>query len=145
MNFAAANLPDADKRFLEVAFHVIDEGIRFRVAASQSLARHETTDPQLFSDMDRVVAFFQNTEPPVALAAYQTLLLRALSDQRAFLEDWRRQGPAFPEQTLAVHPRVQSASGALRAAYQTLIARYPEQGASNKDAFFDYHCALDFL
>jgi hypothetical protein len=63
----------------------------------------------------------------------------------AFLEDWRRQGPAFPEQTLAVHPRVQSASGALRAAYQTLIARYPEQGASNKDAFFDYHCALDFL
>jgi hypothetical protein len=33
----------------------------------------------------------------------------------------------------------------LRAAYNELMARYPGEAQANKDAFFDYHCALDFL
>src|SRR5262245_56694050 len=35
MDFDVSNMPDADKRFLEVAFHVIDQAIRVRVSAYQ--------------------------------------------------------------------------------------------------------------
>jgi hypothetical protein len=31
------------------------------------------------------------------------------------------------------------------AAHNELMARYPNESATNKDAPFDYHCALDLL
>jgi hypothetical protein len=31
------------------------------------------------------------------------------------------------------------------AGHNDLMPRYPNESVINKDAFFDYHCALDFL
>ncbi len=148
MDFAASNMPDQDQRFLEVAFHVIDEAIRVRVTAYQKFSRSEAGDSQSISDMDRLVDYFQNTEAPSGLSSYQAHLLQALSDQRAFFEEWQTRGQQFQygsPQTIGTHPKVQSASTALREAYGILMERYPGEGSRNKEAFFDYHCALDFL
>ena len=148
MNFAASNMPEQDKRFLEVAFHLIDQAIRLRVTAYQKFSRGELRDSQSISDMDGLVDYLQNTEAPDSLSSYQAHLLQALSDQRAFFEEWENQGQQFQygsPQTLGTHPKVQSASTALREAYGILMEKYPAEGNSNKDAFFDYHCALDFL
>ena len=41
MDFATSSMPDQDKRFLEVAFHLIDQGIRLRVATYQKFSRSE--------------------------------------------------------------------------------------------------------
>ena len=99
MDFEASNMPDQDKRFLEVAFHLIDQGIRLRVTAyqnfSRSEARSEVGDSQSISDMDRLVDYLQNTEAPDSLSSYQGHLLRALTDQRAFFQEWRTQGHQF--------------------------------------------------
>jgi hypothetical protein len=46
---------------------------------------------------------------------------------------------------LAANGNVQAASAAARAAYGELMSKYPGESQSNKDAFFDFHCALDFL
>jgi hypothetical protein len=152
MDFAASSMPDQDKRFLEVAFHVIDQGIRARVAAyqkfSRSEARSEVGDSQSISDMDRLVDYLQSTEAPASLSSYQARLLQALTDQRAFFEEWHTQGQRFQygsPQTIGTHPKVQSASTALREAYGILMETYPSERNNNKEAFFDYHCALDFL
>jgi hypothetical protein len=148
MSFAASNMPDQDKRFLEVAFHVIDQAIRLRVTAYQKFSRSEVGDSQSLSDMDRLVDYLQNTEAPASLSSYQARLLQALSDQRAFFEEWQTQGQQFQygrPQTIGTHPKVQSASTALREAYGILMETYPGEGNHNKEAFFDYHCALDFL
>jgi hypothetical protein len=148
MDFAASNMPDQDKRFLEVAFHLIDQAIRLRVTAYQKFARSEVGDSQPLSDMDRLVDYLQNTEAPASLSSYQARLLQALSDQRAFFEEWQTQGQQFQygrPQTIGTHPKVQSASTALREAYGILMETYPSEGNHNKEAFFDYHCALDFL
>ena len=40
---------------------------------------------------------------------------------------------------------VQTASGRLHEAYGELMRLYPGEGAHNRDAFYDYLCALDFL
>jgi hypothetical protein len=145
MDFAASNMPDEDKRFLEVAFHLIDQAIRLRVAACQN---SEVRDSQSISDLDRLVEYLQNTEAPATLTTYQARLLQALTDQRAFFEEWRTEGQHFQHgspQTIPSHPKVQSSSTALRAAYGILMAKYSSETNNNKEAFFDYHCALDFI
>ena len=43
------------------------------------------------------------------------------------------------------HPKVRAASRYAHAAYDELLTLYPTENASNKQAFFDYLCALDFL
>jgi hypothetical protein len=148
MDFAASNMANQDKRYLEVAFHLIDQAIRLRVTAYQKFSRGEVRDAPLISEMDRLIDFLQDIDAPANLSSYQKHLLQALSDQRAFFEEWQTQGQQFQygsPQRIATHPRVQSASTALRAAYGVLMQTYPSEGNRNKDAFFDYHCALDFI
>jgi hypothetical protein len=75
-------------------------------------------------------------------------LLQALSDQRAFFAEWQTQGQQFQygsPQTIVTHPKVQSAAAALREAYGILVETYSGESNENKEAFFDYHCALDFV
>lgn len=145
MDFAASNVPEQDKRFLQVAFHVIEQAIRLRVTAYQRFSRG---DSQSLSDMDRLIEYLQDVEAPASLSAYQVRLLKALSDQQAFFQEWQIQGAQFPygsHQAIGQHGKVQSASNALREAYGILMEMYPSESDRNKAAFFDYHCALDFI
>jgi len=147
MDFSSSNLSEQDKRFLKVAFHVIDQAIRVRVSAYQHFSRGEVTSESI-SDLEKLIDYLQTTEAPSSLSRYQSTLLKALSDQRAFFDEWRNEGRQFQYgngQTLGMHPRVQSASSALKEAYGILIVTYPGESNHNKLAFFDYHCALDFL
>jgi hypothetical protein len=147
MDFAASNMPNQDKRFLEVAFHLIDQAIRLRVTAYQKFSRGNG-DSQLISDMDSLVAYLQDVQAPASLSTYQARLLKALSDQRAFFLEWQNQGQQFQygnPQTIATHGKVQSASTALRDAYGILMQMYSSESEGNKAAFFDYHCSLDFI
>ena len=147
MDFEAANMNETDKRFLEVAFHLIDQAIRLRVTAYQKFARAEA-DGSLISDMDRLISYLRRIEAPAGLSSYQEQLLRAMLDQKRFFEEWQTEGQQFQygsPQTLVSHPKVQSASTALREAYGILMRTYPNESDRNKEAFFDYHCALDFI
>ena len=146
MDFAASSMADQDKQFLEAAFHVVDQAIRLRVSAYQRFSRGEVVETS--SDMDRLIAYLENTETPAHLTSYKKEVLQALSDQKAFFEEWKAAGSQFQYgsgQTIAGHPKVQSASSALRGAYGMLMQAYPHESDHNKEAFFDYHCALDFL
>ena len=145
MDFAVSNMPEADKRFLEVAFHLIDQAIRVRVSAYQKFSRGELSDSPLV-DFDRLNEYLRQVEAPSSLSSYQARLVQALSDQRPFFQEWLDQGQQFRYgSSVATHPKVQSASNALRAAYGILMELYPNDTATNKEAFFDYHCALDFI
>ena len=148
LDFATSNMSDEDRRFLEVAFHLIDQGIRLRVTTYQKFSRGEVRDSQPIAHMDLLIDYLQNIEAPAGLSGYQAHIVKALSDQRAFFEEWRKQGQQFQygsPQTLGSHPKVQSASSALHEAYGALMSAYPNEVSNNKEAFFDYHCALDFL
>ena len=147
MNFAASNMPDQDKRFLAAVFHVIDQAIRLRVTAYQKSEKGQLGDAQ-FADFDTLIDYLQNAEAPTALSSYKARVVQALSDQKAYFQEWREQGQEFQygtPQTLSTHAKVQSASSALREAYGILMELYPSEGELNKAAFFDYHCALDFV
>jgi hypothetical protein len=148
MDFAASDMPAPDRRYLQVAFHLIDQSIRLRVTAYREFARGTSEQARLLADMGRVVDYLQSIEPPPALKTYHTLLVQAVTDQRAFFQEWADEGSAFQYARagmLGSHPKVQSSSGALNAAYQILMQTYGTEKQHNQDAFFDYHCALDFM
>jgi hypothetical protein len=148
IDFAASSIPTQERRYLEVAFHLIDQSIRLRVTAYQKFSQGEAGDGQLISDMGRVGEFLQSYEPPANLSGYHKQLVKALAEQRAFFEEWSARGKQFQYGTphgLAAHPKVQGASNALKAAYGILMQIYSGENEHNKQAFFDYHCALDFL
>jgi hypothetical protein len=148
MDFNASDMPAQDKRYLTVAFNLIDQAIRLRVSAQQKFARGGASDTQLIADMNRIIDYLQHTSAPAGLTSYQEQLVQALCDQRDFFAAWHAQRAQFsygsPDR-LGAHPKVQSASSALRDAYEILMRKYPGEDNHNRDAFFDYHCALDFL
>jgi hypothetical protein len=144
MDFGTSSIPDDDKRFLEVAFHVIDQAIRLRVTAFQKFSRGNR-DPELIAEMETLIEYLRGLETPDGLSTYQSTLLKALLDQQSYFKAWQTEGQQFQYANVGSDPRVQSASNALRTAYGILMEKYPNETASNKEAFFDYHCALDFI
>ena len=47
--------------------------------------------------------------------------------------------------SLAREPDVQKVHRDLLQAYNVLLAKFPKEPQVNRDAFYDYLCALDFL
>jgi hypothetical protein len=43
------------------------------------------------------------------------------------------------------HSKVRSSSANLQGAYGDLMRLFPSENATNKQAFYDYLCALDFI
>jgi hypothetical protein len=139
-------VPAAEKAYLKVVFQVLDQATMVRVAGLQNYSSQhfDYSDPE--SDYERLITFVRNMPAPKKLETYHKDILEGLAGQQQFFKDWRSQGEHFAfAQQIGNHPGVQKASGALRSAYNELMARYPNEAQTNKDAFFDYHCALDFL
>jgi hypothetical protein len=138
--------PVEEKAYLRVIFQVVDEAIAVRVAGLQNFSarRFEVTDVD--GQFERLICFARSMPVPARLGAYHNDIVSALSSDRQLFAEWKSQGDRFPfARQIAGHPGVRAADGALHAAYGELMSTYPGESQANKDAFFDYHCALDFL
>jgi hypothetical protein len=148
MAFSGSDITGLEKDYLKLAFHLIDQAVVLRVVTYRQLQKEASESSQTLSKLDQVITFLESLEPPTRLQQYHKRLLEALSDQRAFFREWQSQGPQFvyrSPQLLATHSKVQHASGALKEAYDILMRSYPDENQENQMAFFDYHCALDFI
>ena len=145
-NDASSSAPDREKAYLKTIFQVLDQATAVRVAGMQNYAAGhlEYSDPD--SEYEQLINFARGMKPPKKLETYHSYILLGLTNQRQFFTEWKTQGNKFAySRSPSTHPGVQRASGALRSAYSELMAQYPAEAQANKDAFFDYHCALDFL
>ena len=71
----------------------------------------------------------------------QSLVLLAVRQHKAFFESKLATGARDTVFTALVH----QASSNLRQAYSLLMAAFPKESPSNRQAFFDHLCALDFI
>ena len=90
---------------------------------------------------DRLIAFLESLDPPETFVSYHEKIREAFADQRAFFVAWRDAGSV----DVRSHPKVQSSSSALHAAYDLILQAVANRAPGNHDALFDYHCALDFI
>ena len=130
---ASARMAAPERAYLTALFSAIDQAIVARVSA-----RRNSTVAQAYAPVWKAWA---DLKPPAALKGVQDKVRAAIEDQQAFLLELEK------HQTNADlnHPKVRSSSGNLQAAYADLMRMYPGENATNKQAFFDYLCALDFV
>ena len=146
-NFVQSPMDAEHAEYLATSFHFLDEATRARVTAYQDFYHRGRSATRPVEQLGTVIATFRRLNPPQDLREYNALIVSALEDQREVLAEWAAEGDDFPyRDTIGRHPRVQSASNALKAAYGLLMKEFGgRESAHNRDAFFDYHCALDFL
>jgi hypothetical protein len=141
-----STIPTGEKEYLQTMFQVLDQAVRVRVAGQQAYSNQQFDSADIDGEFNRLIVFARSMPVPTTLNSYHQQILSALSSERQYFADWKSQGDRFPfAQQVANHPGVRSASANLRSAYGELMSKYPNESPSNKDAFFDYHCALDFL
>ena len=92
--------------------------------------------------MDALEARLRTLACPRSVIEARDLVLAALADQRAYFESWQREKEGRASRNEAL---VQSSHSRLVQAYNVLMSRFPQEGAGNRDAFFDHLCALDFI
>jgi hypothetical protein len=141
-----STVPTGEKEYLQTMFQVLDQAVRVRVAGQQAFSNQRFDSADIDGEFKRLIAFGRSMPVPSNLNSYHQQILSALSSERQYFADWKSQGDRFPfAQQVVNHPGVRSASANLRSAYGELMSKYPNESPSNKDAFYDYHCALDFL
>jgi hypothetical protein len=139
-------VPADEKAHLRTMFKLMDHAIVVRVAGLQNFSsqQFEKSDPA--AGYGRLIEFARGMPVPSGLTAYHQKILDGLSNQRQFFAEWAAARGHFQfAQQIGDHPAVRNASTSIRAAYNELMSRYPDESQENKNAFFDYHCALDFL
>lgn len=143
----ASSLPAKDADYLEVMFHLLDQGTRARVVGYRDLYHHGTSSARPVARYEELIATVGALDPPPHLGLYQEAILRALENQRAFFEEWTAAGADFGfRDRIGQHRKVRFASASLQQAYHVLMSKYgTSEPQANRDAFFDVHCALDFL
>ena len=135
-----------EREYLRVIFQVVDQAIALRVAGQQNYASQRFEDPDIEGDYAQLINFVRSMPVPPALASYHRDLLSGLSNQHQFFANWKAQRDRFPfAQRVQDSPDVRKASAAIQAAYGQLMSRYPSDTPGNREAFYDYHCSLDFL
>jgi hypothetical protein len=141
-----STVPAEEKAYLRAIFELIDQAVAVRVAGLQSFSAQQFDSSDPAANYDQLIGFVRGMSVPNGLATYHQKILEGLTGQRQFFADWKSERAQFRfAQQIGGHAGVRNASAALRAAYNELMSKYPNESPTNKDAFFDYHCALDFL
>ncbi len=92
---------------------------------------------------DKILNNLKSLDVPSSLVKVHRLVIEAIEHQRNFLEEWQKDPKK--KRNFAADPKVRSANKKLIHAYQKLMALYSNERPHNKQAFFDYLCALDFI
>ena len=138
-------VPAGEREYLKAMFHVLDQTVVARSAGIQNYSRGDFISFDAEGELGQLSDYVRQAQVPSGLADYNKQLLAALAGEQQFFHDWKSDPDHFNYTTqVNSHPGVNSSSAALRAAYQVLMSKYPQESQANQDAFFDYHCAADF-
>ncbi|MFK8186073.1 MAG: hypothetical protein AB8B99_22075 [Phormidesmis sp.] len=141
-----SKVPEPERAYLTLMFRLVDEAVAVRVSALRAFSSGDRNSAAI-EQYETLINFVETIEPPPTLSQYHSDLRSALQVQQAFFKDWRTQGSGFAHKGNGYrnHPQVKAASGHLISAHQQLVQAFPHEDSVNKDAFFDHHCALDFI
>lgn len=138
-------VPAGEREYLNAMFQVLDQTVVARVAGIQNYSRGDFGSFDAEGELGQLSEYVHRMQVPLRLADYNNRVLAALAGEQQFFHDWKSDPDHFDyARGVNSHPGVNQSSAALRAAYQDLISKYPQESEANRDAFFDYHCAADF-
>lgn len=142
---AGSHLAKGQVDALEQLFNLSDRGMVLRVDGLDALKRADM--PRLRAivrDYAAVLEGLRALRPTQQTRAATDLVLQAVQQHARFFEGKLASGTAAqPDASFTAD--VHQSSQKLRQAYSLLMAAFPDETPRNRQAFFDYLCALDFL
>ena len=136
-------MPKETSRALHELFQLSDEGVVLRVETMGSIDRKDLSAAEMsLNKYSSLLEKIIKHPTPKELLSFKKLLISAIEKQRDFLSDslkiqYVKRSPWAP--------LAREASQKLHEAYAVLMSQFPEESPRNKQAFFDYLCALDFI
>ncbi len=145
--YSDSSIEEDENYYLSTIFDTIDQAIVLRVTALNLFNNGYFDKNNMKKDYQNLQGYLNSLDPPPKLKSFHNLIFQSVSLQGEFLQDWQMEGTDFQYDGsgLTRSPRVKRASSKLRQAYSILMRNFPSASSSNKNAFFDYLCALDFI
>lgn len=129
-----AKMDRADAEYLQHLFLWIDQAIVAKMTAMRN-----TPADQAYSS---VWAMQSRVTPGARFTSLQATVADSIKHEYEYL---KQRQTASVKAFKPNDPHVQAASQRAQHAYAMLLSMYPNETAHNKQAFYDYLCALDFL
>ncbi len=130
-----SNLPKSEANYIATLLTLSELAMAERVEAMMNGARKSNYD----SDIEKVLDRLANLKTPSKLKATYQHIVTAVEQHQAYFALTGSNAKPKKQQL------VQSSHQHLIAAYNGLMQLYPQETRHNKQAFFDYLCALDFI
>ena len=145
-----ANMARSNALYLEKFFALTDEALRNRVEALMRLSTGKggISIAEYNKRHEKTVKALAELTPSAEVAPAYNIIVEAIGEQADFLNAWARAEPKKREWiklNFRNDPFVQSSHDKLIKGYMTLLRAFPFEGGQNRQAFYDYLCALDFI
>jgi len=138
-----ASMSAEERDYLVRLFDLVDEAVVERVRLLQRFSSGMNSAAQAGNNYGSILDRLNDLSVPDGLGEVHDLVVAAVQDQSDFFDAWSE---VYPEPLdVRSHELSQSASQELQQAYGLLMEIYPQESGHNKNAFYDYLCALDFL
>ena len=138
-NSSRSNIDLVERHYLTIFFSLIDKAVVARVEGVRAIRAGKEPNMGVYRS---ILVDLDALSVPGRLRAAQGFVREAISDQGEALQRWSRNPSLLSN--IAGDPSVASASNKLHRAYSELMRLYPSESKMNKQAFFDYLCALDY-
>lgn len=135
--------------YLDAFFALVNAAIVERVQALQWFSSGGSTGKahdHYRASIDTILADLNQLTVPAGLRDMHRQVVAAVRLQSEYFDGWAERtarGERFRFDSTDQH--VVAASHQLISAYRQLMKRYPEATGNNRQAFYDYLCALDFI
>lgn len=126
-----------EKDILLKSFALIEKSIVCKVDLGKSFS---TGDYAKASCYPQIIGEWKKLSPIEPIKTYFLLVLESIQEHEKYFKRWQKE-----KKTPDYQLEIQSSHGKLISAYNVLIAHYTQEPPHNKEAFFDYLCALDFI
>jgi hypothetical protein len=133
---------------LKRLFAMAELGTVLKVRAYHAHARGDKAAyTAVLADYDSLIEVAKRQPSSAEIKPAQDLVVGAIVEQRGVLAASAAKPPAVLQSRdqLARSPEVQKVHRDLIRAYNILRTTFPNEPTVNRDAFYDYLCALDFL
>jgi hypothetical protein len=137
----------AQAESMKRVFSIAERGTVLKVRAYHAHYRGDKAGySAVLADYDSLIETAKAQPALADIKPVQDLVVGAIVQQRGVLAASAAQpAAALSRNELARNPQVQKVHGELIHAYNILMRTFPQEPTVNRDAFYDYLCALDFL
>ena len=137
----SSRLEKHEADYFEDLFSTVDTAVVERVQTLQWMMSDGIRGANT-NNYNWILGKLNDNEIPEKAREAHTLIKMAIKEQQSYFNWWNNNPSTRLDSS---HHLIQNSHRKLLKAYKLLIKAYPEESKTNKKAFFDHLCALDFI